>query len=287
MKVSIIITSYNQQQQTDLVLQSLSLQKEIHLSDVEIIIVDDGSIIPYLPLKNNLNLKVIRQLNAGRASARNTGIRAASNDFLIFVDGDRIIDEQFIHQYITQSKDGLNIGRVKEIYSRDISNYNVVREKIIKNQIKIPFYIFQTSVLYDNYGFTDSNIIWITTFSGNMGISKKLIEKAGLFNDSFKNWGFEHFELGYRLHKLNIPFYQIDATNYHLAHTRDISQLEKDIRDSIKCFISLHEDEILERFQSFLLGEISLQELETNKKAVWLTHHNENIFMGIGKRGVT
>ena len=65
---------------------------------------------------------------------------------------------------------------------------------------------------------TDSGVAWITTFSGNMGIHKKYLEKAGLFNDSFQNWGFEHFELGYRLQKKGVPFYRIDATNYHLAH---------------------------------------------------------------------
>jgi len=286
MKISVIITTYNQQQQTDLVLQSLNEQKKIDLSHIEVIVVDDGSFMTYEPIETHFKLVVIHQVNAGRAAARNKGIQAATHDILIFVDGDRVVDEQFIYHYMTQYKEGLNIGRVKEIYSRDLSDYKLIKEKIIRNQARMPAYIYHTSILYDQCGLSDSGIIWITTFSGNMCISKKLIEKAGLFNESFENWGFEHFELGYRLHQLNVPFFQVDAVNYHLAHARDLNELEKNIRDSISHFMALHHDLILEKLQAFLLGTLALQDLEINKKANWLKDHSEAIYTKAGERGV-
>ena len=78
LKASIIITTFNQQQATNLVLESINYQKNIEFSDVEIIVVDDGSIFPYKPIETKAKLKLVRQSNKGRSAARNAGIKAAS-----------------------------------------------------------------------------------------------------------------------------------------------------------------------------------------------------------------
>lgn len=286
LKASIIITTFNQQQATNLVLESINYQKNIEFSDVEIIVVDDGSIFPYKPIETKAKLKLVRQSNKGRSAARNAGIKAASGPLLIFVDGDRVLDDLFIYSYITNFRDGINVGSVCEIYCRDLTNFNLIKDKIDNNQNRTPYYIFSTSVLYDEHGESNSDIIWITTFSGNMCILKETIEYIGLFDESFENWGFEHFELGYRLHKAKIPFYSVNAINYHLAHPRDMDEMKKNVDESISHFTSIHNDIIIDRFRLFLEGKISLQELESNKQAAWLDKNNNKIFMKLGNRSV-
>lgn len=61
-------------------------------SRFEVIVVVDGSGLPdkfaVESLQSRLNLKLIRQQNAGPASARNNGAASAKGDFLVFIDDD-------------------------------------------------------------------------------------------------------------------------------------------------------------------------------------------------------
>jgi glycosyltransferase involved in cell wall biosynthesis len=58
----------------------------------EVVIVDDGSTTPLDEVvagcTNTLNVTLLRQNNAGPASARNFGASRATGDFLVFIDDD-------------------------------------------------------------------------------------------------------------------------------------------------------------------------------------------------------
>ena len=55
----------------------------------EIIVVDDGSTYDLSPITaRHRSTRLVRQKNAGVAVARNTGIKASTGEFLIFLDGD-------------------------------------------------------------------------------------------------------------------------------------------------------------------------------------------------------
>ena len=64
------------------------------MSDLEIIVVDDGSedatntIVKQMP---DSRIHYLCQKNAGPASARNTGIEAATGDYIGFVDSDDFV----------------------------------------------------------------------------------------------------------------------------------------------------------------------------------------------------
>ena len=73
-------------------LEALAEQAQNRFSGFEVIVVDDGSSIPVLPdasrYSGRLNLRVVRQENAGPAAARNHGAEAALGRFLAFTDDD-------------------------------------------------------------------------------------------------------------------------------------------------------------------------------------------------------
>lgn len=99
MKYSVIIPVYNLESYIEDTLESL---KDI-AADNEIIIVDDGSvdksakIIDSFISRNSLaNYKVIHQDNAGVSSARNAGIDVAQGEYIIFADGDDILDTKIL-----------------------------------------------------------------------------------------------------------------------------------------------------------------------------------------------
>lgn len=97
--ISIVIPSYNQQEYLPDAIES-ALQKE---ANIEIIIVDDGSTDHSLEIaeryaKEYPEIKVIKQVNKGLASARNTGIMNAKGDYIFFLDADDMMMDNCIEK---------------------------------------------------------------------------------------------------------------------------------------------------------------------------------------------
>ncbi len=97
-KVSIIIPVFNIEQYIGRCLESILCQT---YSNIEIIIIDDGSvddsgaICDEYMLKDD-RIKVIHKDNGGLSSARNAGIDIAIGEYLVFVDGDDWIDKRYV-----------------------------------------------------------------------------------------------------------------------------------------------------------------------------------------------
>ena len=92
--ISIIIPVYNVEQYLDRCVQSVIHQT---LKNIEILLVDDGSpdrcpeLCDGYALQDR-RIKVIHKKNGGLASARNTGLRVASGEFIFFLDSDDWLD---------------------------------------------------------------------------------------------------------------------------------------------------------------------------------------------------
>ena len=97
-KISIIIPVYNRERHLEECVNSILLSIE---NDVEIIIVDDGSTDGTSEICDKLKkrskcVKVIHQPNKGVASARNTGLSAASGEWIAWVDSDDLVSASYI-----------------------------------------------------------------------------------------------------------------------------------------------------------------------------------------------
>jgi len=88
---SIVIATYNRSHDLQRCLDSLTLLQDSPYG-FEVIVVDDGSKTPLDEIintyKNQLNIRLIRQENAGCGAARNTGAKNAQGKFLVFTDDD-------------------------------------------------------------------------------------------------------------------------------------------------------------------------------------------------------
>jgi glycosyltransferase involved in cell wall biosynthesis len=87
--VSIIIPTFNRAQ---LCMEAVKSALNQTYTDIEIIVIDDGSTDSTPQIINNLHPKVlyIRQSNGGVTKARNAGINAAHGEFVAFLDSDDI-----------------------------------------------------------------------------------------------------------------------------------------------------------------------------------------------------
>lgn len=138
MKLSIIVPIYNVAPYLRKCVDSLLAQDII---DYEIILVDDGSFDncpricdEYVALYSNL-IKVIHQPNAGLSTARNTGIAAATGNYIMFVDSDDYLQPNVLDVLMEQVEcDQLDVLRFRYQNVResgdafapykDMTNYN-------------------------------------------------------------------------------------------------------------------------------------------------------------------
>ena len=89
--LSIIIPTYNCKDYTDELLTCLNKQIT---DEVEVIVIDDGSKVPYKTDYEWVNL--IHKTNGGPASSRNAGLDAATGEYIAFIDGDDLVADNYI-----------------------------------------------------------------------------------------------------------------------------------------------------------------------------------------------
>lgn len=104
--ISIIIPVYNVKDYLERCVKSVLAQT---LHSVEILLIDDGSTDGSAGLCDQYaaqhpQIKVIHQLNGGLSAARNTGIKAAQGEYLLFVDSDDYIEPESCEKLFTLAK---------------------------------------------------------------------------------------------------------------------------------------------------------------------------------------
>ena len=105
-KLSIIIPYYNTKEYTDELLECLDKQM---LSEVEVILVDDGSSPAYKANPSYYWLRIIRTRNHGQSAARNKGLECARGDYIQFIDSDDMVSNWFINKLLKKIPEGSDL----------------------------------------------------------------------------------------------------------------------------------------------------------------------------------
>ena len=99
-RVSVVIPAYNTRQTIAETIDSVLPQT---YTDYEVIVVDDGSpdgVGDFVVKAYGARIKLIRQVNAGLAGARNAGIQTARGDFVAFLDSDDVWLPEFLESQV-------------------------------------------------------------------------------------------------------------------------------------------------------------------------------------------
>ncbi|GAY12867.1 putative bi-functional transferase [Pseudonocardia sp. N23] len=94
--VSVIIPAYNEKECIAATVRAVAASDH----PVEIIVVDDGSTDGTAEIVETLavpGLRLIRQANGGKPAALNNGVRAASHDIVVMLDGDTVFERDTVH----------------------------------------------------------------------------------------------------------------------------------------------------------------------------------------------
>ena len=213
--ISILLATYNWPQALKLSLESLSTQTE---TDFEIIIADDGStaetkaLIDKMQADFPVKITHLWQEDLGFRKTRilNQAISAAQGQYLIFLDGDCIVQPDFVAQHRSLSQKGYLVTGSRVLLS----------EKLTKELLAWPHWDFkrfiQQLLSYRLSGGINkywplkmklgngswrhyNTFVWRRIKGCNMACWKTDAEAIGGFDESMTGWGHEDADFVFRL----------------------------------------------------------------------------------------
>jgi glycosyltransferase involved in cell wall biosynthesis len=215
---SIIIPTYNRPERLKTCLESLT-QLDFPQEQFEVIIVDDGSSEPLAhivnPLKDKLTLQLVRQNNAGPASARNKGASQAKGEFLVFTDDDCQPNTNWLkafYQGFERNPNALFGGHTVNYFSENL--YSEASQLLV-------------DYLYHYYNVDSENAYFFT--SNNFALSKQLFEAVGGFDTSFPlaagedrefcdRWLFHNYSMQYLPEAIIAHFHHLTLKKFWRQH---------------------------------------------------------------------
>ena len=233
-KVSVVIPVFNGEKTIARCIDSVVCQT---LSDIEIIIVNDGSTDGTLNVLNETcddRVRIITIPNSGQGMARNRGIEAATGEYLAFVDADDTIEKEMLDiMYTSAKKENADVVQCNlyDIYERG--------EKRIQLETAD-----ETVEIADKGAYTDT---YITPCRHSYEVCNKLIKRSVIgdlrFKDTRKYFSEDllfNLELISRIKRITFistplyNYYQNDTSHLHTGYEKRLAGLQLLFRDYIK-----------------------------------------------------
>lgn len=170
---------------------------------IDVICVDDGSTddtIAILEQMRNPRLRIIQQAHLGVATARNTGVRAATGDFVAFLDADDWWPPNRLHRQLAV----------------------FAAEPALQSVVGLMEWVFTKSARTDGIVFREMAQQSVTT-SLCVGLFRRTaFEQVGLFDTSL--WAGEDVDWYQRHKELRVPMRMIDDTLlYYRRHGNNMT----------------------------------------------------------------
>lgn len=142
--VSIIIPAYNSANYLAETVKSVLIQS---YSEWELLIIDDGSIDNQKDTIKSLleddRIQYFWKENTGVSSTRNYGFDRSKGKYIVFLDADDLLEEDFILSKVKNINDFDFIGSNVKFFSKDKLDSFFCKQSIINN-------IFENTLLYNN-----------------------------------------------------------------------------------------------------------------------------------------
>jgi glycosyltransferase involved in cell wall biosynthesis len=186
MKISIIIINYNK---ADYLNDSINSALKNQSESCEVLIVDDGSTDGSIEIinqfKSHSNVRVLLKENEGVIKTRNKAIKEALGEYIIQLDGDDVLEDNFVESAVKEMSQDKSIGIVYGSTSFigakngvwDLGEYKLEKQ-LYTNQIVITALFRKSDFLktdgYDvlfNEGYEDWDF-WMSI----IGLNKKVVQ---------------------------------------------------------------------------------------------------------------
>ena len=204
--ISIIIPLYNKEKIIERTLRSVLSQD---YDDYEVVIVDDGSTDGSVEIVNNLlnqlnlrdKVQLLSQPNGGPSKARNTGVKAAKGEWIVFLDA----DDELLPGALVRFAEAIDVHKGMNFIACSFYNYDGKEKKLVfpyqEGMLKNPY----KSDFYDEF----------LPRTGAFVCKKELLLKHP-FNEQIRR--FEDLDMLYRLYA--------DAKIYLLSESSMVCNVE-------------------------------------------------------------
>jgi glycosyltransferase involved in cell wall biosynthesis len=206
--VSVVVPAYNDAPILRQCMARLAAQT-LAPAAYEIVVVDDGSTddtprVISEAASGRVRVRCVRfDRNRGRSAARNAAIRAAGAPLVVFVDSDVLVLPDFLQRHM-------------EIH-RSAASPVVGRGPVIV--IPSPEIPARTPRIGISPAYLDT---------GNASVPRQVLVEAGLFDEGFRVYGWEDFDLGLRIKARGIPkVFSPSALAYHVQRPPTLESLDR------------------------------------------------------------
>ncbi|MBZ9818873.1 glycosyltransferase family 2 protein [Mesorhizobium sp. CA4] len=213
--LSIIVNTYNWPEALRLTLQSLACQTERRF---EIIVADDGSrpdtaeMIEAFAHSAPFPVRHVWQEDTGfrRCAILNKAIAEASGAYLIFIDGDCILQPDFVAQHLALAEPNHLVTGSRILLGRELSNhllaegkwdYQVFRRNILGHRLNggiskvVALFVRLPSGRLRDY----RSFVWRRIKGCNLACWKSDAICVGGFDETFIGWGSEDIDFVFRM----------------------------------------------------------------------------------------
>ncbi len=223
MFLSVVIPTYNRLPILEKCLDALEKQElSSSITDYEVVVVDDGSTdgtADWLKsqAKRFPHVRLFEQDHGGPAEGRNRGVDHSHGDVIVFIDSDLVVTDSFLSSHIK---------RLRQDWKKHGNRLSFTYGTVINtSNFQSP-----TSESYKPQDFS-----WAYFATGNVAIHRSILEQSGLFDTSFRLYGWEDLELGERLRIMGVRLVKSPrSVGYHwhpplnLDNIQDLIRIEKE-----------------------------------------------------------
>ncbi len=193
-EISVILCSYNRAATLARCLEQFS-QQTVPTENWEVVLVNDGSTDNTDEIAQQkqwpFQLRYIRQENTGLAGARNSAIAGARGKILLLINDDTIAAPDLIEKHLAAQKahpHSMILGAFEyEPWTLESAFMQVVN----RSTVVFGYRDLTPGGTYDH----------MFSYTCNLSVPAEAYRQAGLFDTSFKSYGAEDTEMGYRLEK--------------------------------------------------------------------------------------
>ncbi len=220
-EVSIVVPSHRGAHRLPTIIESFGHQTLGRTGDIEMIVVLDGDVDGSQQIATraagDLPVRVIAfPENRGRSAALNAGFDAARGDVLVRADDDLYLEEDFAahHYRLHQASRCGVVGMCRDVFPDTpyARAYGVGADRRIRAMA------FETP--------PDRAWRW---WSGNVSTTREDYDLVGGYDESFREYGWEDIDWGYRLHLLGVPIVipQDFTTQHHGPVTSTVERASR------------------------------------------------------------
>jgi glycosyltransferase involved in cell wall biosynthesis len=215
MKISILLATYNWPEALSLCLESLEKQTA---KNFEVIIADDGSgsktkeLIEQFIKNSKLSIRHLWQDDLGfrKTLILNQAIEVASGEYLVFLDGDCIVQPDFIERHRRLAQIGFLVTGSRVLLSESLSkkilawphwNFSAFQSNLITYRLNGGINKFWPIVIKLGNGSWRiyKKFVWRRIKGCNMACWKQDAVKIGGFDETMTGWGHEDADFVFRL----------------------------------------------------------------------------------------